>query len=63
MGAGVTQQSLHLGRSVGSAAQRNADSDLLHVRHYGSGRKGHADRTAGGNKWGNMPYRFQPIPT
>jgi len=37
MGAGMTQQGLQLRRSLGSAAQRRADNDLLHVHHYDCG--------------------------
>jgi hypothetical protein len=59
----VVQQSPHLRRSGDLAAQTNADNNPLHNRHYGSRVNEAAPVACWGNKWGNMPYRFQPIST
>jgi hypothetical protein len=61
MGAGVMQQGPHLHCSVGSAAQRNADNDLLHVHHYDPVNEP-ALAARWGKKWGKVRHRFLLIP-
>jgi hypothetical protein len=62
MGAGVLQQGPHLRRAVGSA-QASADNSFLHIAIMTRESTRLRQSSCWGNKWGNMPYRFQPIST